>query len=349
MTHRSVVVIINPIAGVRSKEGLPDMVHNILPESEGFDVNIRFTEYGGHASEIALESVAAGVDTVVAIGGDGTINETGRSLVQSRTSFGIVPMGSGNGLARHLEIPLDTRRALEIVKENHIDMLDYGSVNDRIFFCTAGVGFDAQVSQKFADMKQRGGLTYVRSAFNVIQEFEPQTYTIKTDDGLIAEKAFLIAIGNASQWGNNAFITPKASMCDGLLDATIIKPFPLYKAPRLAVQLFLKNIDLNQSTETYRSHNYKIELPSRQVIHIDGEPLWMEGTLDIQTHPAGLKVITPTEPNRSLLEPIEYIFEDIHYSIIRNLKLNQIPNEIASFNQRTLNQLKNTISKWQNN
>lgn len=344
---RRIVVIINPIAGVRPKEELPSLIHSVFPAEEGYDVTIRFTERSGHASDMALEAAAAGIDTVVAIGGDGTINETARSLIDTQTSFGIVPMGSGNGLARHLEIPLDTRKALENVKENNAVQVDYGSVNEHIFFCTAGVGFDAQVSQKFAEMKQRGGLTYLRSAVEVMRDFQPQTYIIRTDDGLIEEKAFLIAIGNASQWGNNAYITPHASMQDGLLDATIVKPFPLYMVPRMALQLFLKNIDANRNIQTFRSCNYQIDLPQPQVVHIDGEPIWMEGTLDIRTHQSGLKVLVPAEPNHSLLEPLEYVFEDVHYSILRNLKLQQ--QELVSFNHKTLNQIKNTFAKWQNN
>lgn len=318
--HRSVTIIINPIAGVRPKEGIPALVHRIMPESEGFDVKVFFTRYGGHATQIAQEAVAAGVDTVVAIGGDGTINETARCVVESSTSFGIVPMGSGNGLARHLQLPLDISRALEVIKEDHVESLDYGDVNGHIFFCTAGIGFDAEVSRKFAEMKQRGGLTYLRSAIEVMREFTPQTYEIQTDDEQISRKAFLVAIGNASQWGNNAFITPQASMADGLLDVTLVKPFPLIEVPQMTAQLFGRTIDQNPHVETFRTAHLRLSLPGRQSVHIDGEPIAMEDEIRISIHHEGLRMLTPAKPESSMIEPIRYAFEDVHYSIQNNIR-----------------------------
>jgi YegS/Rv2252/BmrU family lipid kinase len=317
--RRTIDVIINPIAGIRPKAEVPEYVRSVLNDEE-FDVRIYFTEYAGHASVLAAQSAAMGVDTVVAIGGDGTINETARSLVGTQTAFGIVPMGSGNGLARHIQIPLEVPRALEVVKEGHTDLIDYGVINGHIFFCTAGVGFDARVSQKFAEAKKRGGLTYVRSIFDLISKYKPSTYTIYTDDGRIREKAFLIAIGNAAQYGNNAYITPRASMQDGLMDVTLVKPFNIIDAPQMAVQLFTRNLDTNDNILTFRSSHLRIIMPQPDVVHVDGEPLRAEGVLDVQTHPGGLKVLTPATPTHNLLEPIQYAVEEIHYSILNNVR-----------------------------
>lgn len=317
---RSIVVIVNPIAGVRPKDVIPGIVREVLP-SDMFDVEIRYTEYAGHASEIAKEAVAKGVDTVVAIGGDGTINETAKSLIGSETALGIVPMGSGNGLARHIQIPLELSRALEVVRKGHRDKIDYGDVNGHIFFCTAGVGFDAVVSHEFAEKKGRGPINYAKSALEVFSTYNPMTYSIYTDDGKVCEKAFLIAIGNAAQWGNNAFITPRASMTDGLLDVTVVKPFPVVEAPQMAMQLFAGNLDENQHVETFRSENIRIVLPSPDsVVHVDGEPFELEGILNIGIHKAGLYVLTPSEPMSNVLEPIQFAIEDIHYSIWNNIR-----------------------------
>lgn len=317
---RRVTVIINPIAGVRPKHVIPGIVREVLP-SDVFDVDIRFTEYAGHASEIAKEAVRNGDDSVVAIGGDGTINETAKSLIGSSTALGIVPMGSGNGLARHIQIPLELSRALEVVRIGHREMIDFGDVNGHIFFCTAGIGFDAMVSQEFAEKKGRGPINYARSAIEVFAKYDPMTYDIYTDDGNIKEKAFLIAIGNAAQWGNNAYIAPRASMTDGLLDITIVKPFPLVEAPHMTMQLFSGHLDDNPHVSTFRSENIRIVLPKPDtIVHVDGEPIRLNGPLNIRIHKAGLYVLTPAEQMSNLLEPIQYAIEEIHFSIWNNIR-----------------------------
>lgn len=317
---RTILVIINPIAGVRPKDEIPAMVREVFTDDSGCDVDIRFTEYAGHASELAREAVENGIDTVVAIGGDGTINETGRSLVGRKVKFGIVPMGSGNGLARHMQIPLDITHALECIRDGHAELVDYGTVNDHIFFCTAGVGFDARVSAKFAELGARGPINYLRSFVSLLGDYKPATYEIYTDDGEVKEQAFMIAIGNASQWGNNAFITPHASMQDGLLDVSLVKPFPIIMVPHMAIQLFTKSLDTNPNILSFRSSHMRIIMPQPDVVHVDGEPMQMGGELDIQTHVGQLLIICPENPTSNVLEPIRYAFEDIHYSIQSNLK-----------------------------
>ena len=317
---RTVLVIINPIAGVRPKDEIPALVRQILKSEDGFDVDIRFTEYAGHASELAKEAVERGIDTVIAIGGDGTINETGRSLVGSPVKFGIVPMGSGNGLARHLQLPLDITKSLECIRDGYSIKVDYGSVNGNIFFCTAGVGFDAQVSAKFAEAGTRGPLTYLRCFSELVADYEPATYVIYTDDGRVKEKAFLIAIGNASQWGNNAYITPHASMSDGLFDVTLVRRAPLMDIPKMAVQLFTRELDQNANVMSFRSSHLRIIMPHANAVHVDGEPMQMDGVLDIEMHPGQLNIICPEHPTSSVLEPVRYAFEDIHYMIQGNLK-----------------------------
>ena len=317
---RIVTVIINPIAGVRPKDEIPDIVHSVLSPDQ-FEVEIRFTRYSGHASEIAGEAVRRGVDSVVAIGGDGTINETAKSLIGSETALGIVPMGSGNGLARHIQIPLELSRALQVVREGHRDKIDYGDVNGHIFFCTAGIGFDAMVSHEFAVKKGRGPINYARSAIEVFSNYNPMTYAIYTDDGKVNEKAFLIAIGNAAQWGNNAFITPRASMTDGMLDVTLVKPFPIVEAPQMAMQLFAGTLDENPHVTTFKSENIRIVTPKPvSIVHVDGEPFELEGILNIGIHKQGLYVLTPSHSMTNVLEPIQFAIEDIHYSILNNFR-----------------------------
>lgn len=318
-TKRTIDVIINPIAGVRPKDEIPALVRAALPRAD-FDVSIRFTERAGHASELAADAVRRGVDTVVAIGGDGTINETARSLVGSRTALGLVPMGSGNGLARHIQIPLEAQNALQVVREGHREAVDYGTVNGHIFFCTAGIGFDAKISEVFSRSKERGGLTYLRNVLDLLHDYKPSTYELHTDDERIRQRAFLICIGNASQWGNHAMITPRASMQDGQMDITLVKPFPMVDAPQMVMQLFNGTLDRNDHCASFRSAHTRIVLPHRDYVHVDGEPIEMEGVLDIQTVPAALQVLTPRVPMHNVLEPIQYAFAEVHYSIQNYLR-----------------------------
>lgn len=324
MKKRTIRIIVNPIAGVRPKTEIPALVKDVfVPEQ--FDVDYCETRYGGHATELAQEAATEGFDTVVAIGGDGTVNETARGLVGTKTAFGIVPMGSGNGLARHLRLPLESEEAMRVIADNHRQAIDYGKANEHIFFCTAGVGFDADISQKFAQAGQRGAFTYVREVIEHLRNYDPKTYSIYTDDERIRERAFLICVGNASQWGNDAKITPQATMDDGLMDITLIKPFPPAGVPQLVTQLFNGTINKNPNVLYFRSSHVRIVLPKETAVHVDGEPFEMKGVVDIQTIPAGLQVLTPAKPETQRLNNLRYGFEEVHYAILANLK-KTIPN-----------------------
>ena len=180
------------------------------------------TEGPGHASELAAEAVATGTETVIAAGGDGTVNEIATALSHTRTAIGIIPLGSGNGLARTLGIPQDVDEALGVIAAGNIETCDRGMACGLPFYCTFGVGFDAEVSEKFASEKRRGRITYVRSVLQEFLEYQPQPYAISVGGRVITERAFLIAACNASQYGNNAYIAPKAELTDGLLDLVVI-------------------------------------------------------------------------------------------------------------------------------
>ena len=156
----------NPISGTSNKKGIPDLIHSGI-DSERFDYEIRLTEYAGHAAAIAAEARDNHIDVVVAIGGDGTVNEVARSLVHSETALGIIPCGSGNGLARHLLLPLNVKKAIAVINKCEIHKLDYGVINGHEFFCTCGMGFDAFVSQKFAESGKRGPISYIE---NILRE-----------------------------------------------------------------------------------------------------------------------------------------------------------------------------------
>lgn len=287
--------IINPISGNGKKKGLPALIAKTL-DKDKFDYTISYTEYGGHASKLAKEAVEEGIDIVVAVGGDGTVNEVARSLIDTTTALAIVPFGSGNGLARHLKIPINARKSIQLINECEIHQLDYGKINGIPFFCTCGMGFDALVSRKFADTGKRGPASYMESVFNEVLKYKPETYEIEDETEKKSYKAFLITCANASQWGNNAFIAPRASMSDGLMDVIIVEPFNAIDAPEMWLQLFSKSIDRNSKIKTFNSRKIHIHRSMPGVIHFDGDPAMTSQDVTVEMIPKGINVVV--NPNK---------------------------------------------------
>ncbi|MCD7710383.1 MAG: diacylglycerol kinase family lipid kinase [Porphyromonadaceae bacterium] len=287
-----------------------------------FDTEIVSTRYAGHATELAQEAARLDYDAVVSVGGDGTCNEIAASLVHTHTALGIIPLGSGNGLARHLGIPLNPIRALQILNDAVVDDIDYCMANDKPFFCTCGMGFDAWVSKKFAEDKHRGKMTYIKKAIEEYLTYKNEVYHIETPDGVIQEKAFLIACGNASQYGNNAYITPRASLHDGKIDVTIMFPVTPFDVLPMTVQLFTKWIDISSNVKTFETPALSITREREGVMHLDGEPVEMSKQIDITCIKGGLKVLIPrVEQHRSLIAPIQSLIFDVVDAIKQELDI----------------------------
>ena len=312
----TITFIVNPISGTRSKEALPGLIAATLDDSR-FEWRILYTEYAGHASELARLCVSEGVDIVAAVGGDGTVNEVARSLVQTPTALAIVPSGSGNGLARHLCLPIDMRRSLEIISHRQIEAFDYGIINDLPFFCTCGMGFDAFISLKFAEAGKRGPATYVENVLKEGLKYKPETYEVIDDTGTHRYKAFLIACANASQYGNNAYIAPGATMKDGQMDVIIMEPFDVLDAPQIAADLFMKTLGNNSKIKTFRTSHLHIHRAEAGAIHYDGDPIMTGPDIDVSIEHLGLRIVTnpeatedPAQPN-----PVLNAFSDLFNNI----------------------------------
>lgn len=312
------LLIINPISGVGSKETIENLVSSRL-EPLGYKITTAYTCARGDATRLAQNAVNEGFYGVIAAGGDGTVNETANALCDTETALGIIPCGSGNGLARHLGIPLMPEKAIDIIAENNVIKSDYGTVNGKHFFCTFGVGFDAAVSSNFAKQRRRGKLAYVRSAIEEYIKFHPQVYTVSANGHVITEKAFLIAVCNASQYGNNAYIAPRASLTDGLLDITIIHAGTPLTEARAGVDMFTGVINSNTLIHTFRAPAAVIYRQSEGAAHLDGEPYTMDDTMDIKCHPGALRIFTPAKEIkfRPILTPLENLAKDIQTSITR--------------------------------
>ena len=290
--RRKILAIINPVSGIRSKDKIPRLIETAV-DHERNDVSIIMTEYAGHAHELAQMAVNDHFDIVVAIGGDGTVNETGSALCGTDTALAIVPCGSGNGLARHLRISMNASRALQVLNNGVVGQFDYCTVNGKPFFCVCGMGFDAAVSNKFANEGTRGFITYIKTALTEYINYKPQAYKIDIDDKSMTDKAFVIACCNAAQYGNNAYIAPRATMQDGLIDVTVMHPFSPAASPLIGARLFLRQLGHDNHVSIYRGTHVVIERRHDDVIHIDGDPLMMPARVVIKNVSKGIKILVP--------------------------------------------------------
>ena len=283
--------IVNPISGQSSKKVILSAITGSI-DMQKFDVTIRFTNHPGHATELASKAVAEGFDVVAAVGGDGTVNEVARALVGTNVALGIVPCGSGNGLARHLRIPMNPRKAIEIINAGEVDAIDVMTVNGQYCFCTAGVGYDAKVSAEYAKEPRRGLVTYVRKAVGGWFDYEPEEYIIETDNKVLKRKAFTIVCANANQWGNDFHVAPKASLKDGLIDVTIIHPMKLQNVISMPVQMLGYSFDRNPDVESFQTKDLIIKRNRSAIAHIDGEPISLETSVKVGILKGCLNIIT---------------------------------------------------------
>ena len=299
---KKIAFIMNPISGTTSKDRIPHLIETTL-DQDLYEYNILMTERAGHASELAVSARDEGIDIVVAVGGDGTVNEVARSIVHSDTALGIIPCGSGNGLARHLMLPMNLKKAIQIINRCEIHNLDYGVINGYPFFCTCGMGFDAFVSMKFAEAGKRGPITYVENVLREGLKYKPETYEIEDENGKMRYKAFLISCANASQYGNNAYIAPQASMSDGLMDVIIMEPFDVLEAPQISIDMFNKTLDKSSKIKTFKCKKLRIHRKEAGVIHFDGDPVMTDKDIDIELKEKGIRIIVNPDADKSLRKP----------------------------------------------
>lgn len=287
---KNIAFIVNPISGTKAKNKIAKLIRELL-DAEQFSPTVVVTEYAGHATQLAQQFALESYYAVVAVGGDGTVNEVANGLVGTDTALGIIPNGSGNGFARHLDISTRMNRAVEMLNSSEPILVDYGMVNDIKFFSTCGVGFDALVAVQFNEGKSRGLKMYIQNTLQSLFNYKPETYHIISDGVDVTTEAFLITFANAGQWGYDANIAPKASVQDGLMDIAIVNKFPLSAAPKLALSLFTHNIDENSYMNTIRAKEVTLIREQAGPMHIDGDPVEMPAELHLRMVQDGLKVL----------------------------------------------------------
>lgn len=287
---RKILFVINPISGGKSKFNFPAKVDKYLDKSI-FDVECIFTEYQGHGSMLAKNAIENGFEFLVAVGGDGTINEIASAVEGSEKTLGIIPFGSGNGLARSLGIPLGEIQAIKRINKLHVSKIDSCLLNGRKFFNMAGIGFDAQISARFAENVKRGFSNYIKIAISEVSNYRAQKYSLLIDGKLYESEAFMISLANSSQYGNNAHISPFASLNDGKLDICILKPFPLYKFPALALRMFRKSTHRSKYLQIIQGSSIIIKRECEAAVHLDGDPFSMGKELSVEIIPQSLNIL----------------------------------------------------------
>ncbi|MCF0244550.1 MAG: YegS/Rv2252/BmrU family lipid kinase [Bacteroidaceae bacterium] len=300
---KTILFILNPISGTVNKENIALLIEENIDKSK-FDYSIQYTECAGHAEEIARKAAADKVDVVVAVGGDGTVNEVARGIIDTDTALAIIPCGSGNGLARHLMLPLSVKDAISIINEFEVHRLDYGVIDGHPFLCTCGMGFDAFIAEKFASAGKRGLMTYVEKIFKDGLSYESETYSYSIDgQEPVEKKAWLISCANASQYGNNAYIAPQASMRDGELDIVVMEPFNLLNAVSVNMEMINKTLDKNSRTSMFKGKCVTVTREKPGFIHFDGEPVMANETVEVHLVEQGINVVVNGNADKSKRRP----------------------------------------------
>lgn len=287
--------LINPKAGGRSKDNLNDL---IAQKANQFNMpyEIVFTTHAGHAFELASSIDERKYKAVVAVGGDGTINEIGRGLIHKSVALAIVPMGSGNGLARYAKIPLSTINAIETAFTGKVVEMDVIQMNNHFSFNVSGVGFDAAVAHEFQHLHKRGFWGYFKLVLKQAFNFTPVEISVDlhSAEGIknIKDKVFLMAVANSNQFGNNAIIAPTANTSDGKFNLVIVKPFPWFLMPYYAAMMFTNKFNKISAVINYESAHCSIRT-SNTTWHVDGEPVNIASPIEIKILPLAIKMIVP--------------------------------------------------------
>jgi len=287
---RKALFIINPVSGGKKKDGVPELIHKYLDHTI-FEYETIYSTGVKHARDVARER-AADYDIIVAVGGDGTINEVASAIAGTNTVLGVIPYGSGNGLSRFLGIPMNAEGAIKLLNTGQAVTIDAGKMNGKWFFNMAGMGFDAHISHVFAQgSEKRGFVSYFKSSLKEIANYKSQTYQLDVDGVKYEREAFMLSLANSSQYGNNAHVSPTASVQDGLLDVCIIKPFPLYRFPEMGIRMFTKTADSSKFVEIIKGKHIVIKRTQPGPIHLDGEPREADIDINVNIVPGALKII----------------------------------------------------------
>jgi len=282
--------VINPRSGTSKGDQIPALIENAIDKNI-FDVEIVYTEYAGHGEAIAADAVNKNYFAVISVGGDGSIQEIARATMGTNTLAGILPKGSGNGLARHLSIPMETENAVKVINRGNHKTIDVMMVNDKLCVNVFGIGFDAQIANLFSKSKKRGYSTYVKLVLKEFNKFQPLDLSLAADGNKIKLSCLMLTLANGSQFGNNAMIAPESDIVDGQIDVCSMKKFPFYIAPSLIYLLMKNRINQSRYYSMFRAKEIFISSEKNITAHLDGEPVEFGKTVHAVVQPNALKII----------------------------------------------------------
>jgi len=281
--------IINPVAGVRRKDDIPALIRENLNHII-FDFEINYTTHKGHAQELAKEAIDKNIDIVCAVGGDGSVHEIGTSLIGSKVLLAIIPIGSGNGLARHMHIPLSIKKAIECINDQHKIAMDTVLVNEQAFLGISGYGFDALVAEKFVGSTKRGLMTYLKIVLREFFKYNPINISVDANGQVKKLPVMLCTLANTKQWGNGLVVSPNSDATDGKVELILLKPFSFWRLPVLAMQFLFRRSDKSALMEIISFDKATIRV-SENIAHYDGESMATKGVLHVKVVPKSLQIL----------------------------------------------------------
>jgi diacylglycerol kinase (ATP) len=294
--QKKILFIINKFSGGGFS---PSLEGRIIDASAAAQVEctIEFTKARGHATELAKKaSVENLFHTVFAVGGDGTVNEVAQGLVGTQTIMGILPKGSGNGLARHLALPMDFKKSLSLIASSHIISMDTFLVNGMLSVNVSGVGFDGHVASQFGKNGKRGFIGYSKLVIKEFLSFKEFSVDVELDGKKYLKEAFIVALANSSQFGNNARVAPQASVCDELIDVCFVKKVPLHRAVDFGYQMFSGQLNKSAFVEIVQAKEIRLEFKEPIAFHIDGEAQPAAQVINVKMQPASLRMLLTDNP-----------------------------------------------------
>lgn len=293
MNRRNILVIVNPISGIGKQRKIEELLEKHI-DKEVLSYSVSYTEHAHHGTQMAEEAVREGTyDAIVAVGGDGSVNDVVSGMVGSTLPLGIIPCGSGNGLARNLGIPMNAAQAIEKLNHFKIGEIDTIRLNERVVASIAGIGFDARVARRMKLAKVRGFQAYAKIILSDYPTYKEQDYRLRIDGREIERRAWFISFANSNQFGFNTAIAPLARLDDGLIDVCIVDKIPLIHLPLTAPLVYLNHFELSQHVEIFKAHEVEVLNNEEQWVNVDGEGERLGSHLHFVNNRKSLRVILP--------------------------------------------------------
>lgn len=289
---RHLVFVINPRSGVDRRKAIERAIARTL-DLQQYSYEIRHTQYPRHGTELAKEAAANNAYAVVAVGGDGSVNDIARGLLGTETALAIIPKGSGNGMARSLKIPLNDQKAVSVINRGKMIKMDVGQANEHTFISNAGVGFDTVISEAFAKSESRGFKTYSWLVAKHLWRYKAPLWDITIDDKPFSERAFMITVANGQQFGYNFKIAPDASWTDGWLDVIVVKPFPKMLGGTLVWRAMNGSITKSRFVRHFRAKSIIVKKAGLRLMQTDGDAHMTNEKVHFSIRPGALNVLVP--------------------------------------------------------